>query len=625
MFRMHQFSRSWQSPACMAFVLIAVLMLPGFSLAATYTVTNLDDSGPGSLRQAVLDANANPTTPHTIEFQSGLTGTIALTSGLIEITSQVTINGPGADHLAVSGNQASRIFYIQGAAANVTIKKLTIKDGYPRDEAGGGIIVGYGFLTLDHCILSDNVATIGGAIHNHAGRIIVMNSTLVGNTVSYTAYPNGAGIYNYIGSVRIVNSTIMDNEAVWNGSSHGGGGIFNHNGALDIVNSTLSGNSAGSGGGIYTHFEGGLDSEFPSIIRIENSTLSGNIAHSSYWMLGGGGIYIGCETTVQVSNSLIAGNTAPLGPEIRRESWWGGQCGTLESQGYNLFGQNGDSGLYYVSPVDTDLILQGAINTAIAPLADNGGPTKTHLLVAGSPAIDAGNDALLNPEITTDQRGTGFPRMVGNQVDIGAVEGTEGGGQGHCPSDQEQELFNSWNLDACSITDIAIFDLIGDAMVNTITVWYNTQFVESGLSFTMEGPVTQSGVFQAKSCDPYQSQWCEGQIAVNDVMPSGQYTLIAGVAAICQNSGSRGNGFVVVRGCPLDQPSCPEHLTLDNVTENGAVTHTACRTITAGPAYIVTAMGNVTLRAGERITMLPGFQVQTGGRLQVAIDPSLKP
>ncbi len=86
---------------------MAIYSLPAG--AATFTVTSLNDSGPGSLRQAVLDANAT-FGPDTIEFQAGLTGTITLTTGEIQITDALTLNGPGAGVLAISGNNKSRIF-----------------------------------------------------------------------------------------------------------------------------------------------------------------------------------------------------------------------------------------------------------------------------------------------------------------------------------------------------------------------------------------------------------------------------------------------------------------------------------------------------------------------------------
>src|SRR5262249_15128873 len=98
------------------------------ALPSTFTVHNLSDSGPGSLRQAVLDANAHPGAD-TIRFAHGLHGTIALTGGELSVTGDLTIAGPGANRLTVSGSHASRIFHISGSSTDVTIRDLTIADG----------------------------------------------------------------------------------------------------------------------------------------------------------------------------------------------------------------------------------------------------------------------------------------------------------------------------------------------------------------------------------------------------------------------------------------------------------------------------------------------------------------
>jgi hypothetical protein len=120
---------------------------------------------------------------------------------------------------------------------------------------------------------------------------------------------------------------------------------------------------------------------------------------------------------VTTANSIVAGNTATFGKEISIVQ------GTFSSQGYNLFGENGASGVAGGALNLNDRILSGSISTAISGLADHGGPTLTHSPVTGSPAINTGNNDLIPLDIDTDQRGTGFPRILVGTVDIGAVEG----------------------------------------------------------------------------------------------------------------------------------------------------------------------------------------------------------
>ena len=349
-------------PSLFLLIALAIFSFPA-AQAATFTVTNLDDNGPGSLRQAVIDANADPGND-TIQFQSGLSGTILLGSGEITISKSsnysLTINGPGANVLAISGNNLSRIFHIY--SGKITLNGLTLKDGKSSDSGGAiyGIYVD-STLTINSCTLSDNSAPYGGGIFVNT-TMTVSNSTLSGNSATYF-----------------------------------GGGINNDQGAVTVNNSTLSGNSASYGGGIHN---------YQGTLIVNNTTLSGNTA-TTY----GAGVYNNGQSFT-IGNSLLVGN------EI-----YNATVGAFSSLGHNLFGENGVSGLEgYAVPTSKDFILPGPVSTAIGPLADNGGPTKTHLPVTGSLAIDHGDNALIPVDITTDQRGSGYPRIVGGTVDIGAVE-----------------------------------------------------------------------------------------------------------------------------------------------------------------------------------------------------------
>jgi hypothetical protein len=208
------------------------------SATPTFLVTNLHDSGPGSLRAAVQSADA--TTGAVIGFAKGLHGTITLTNGELDLTSSMTINGPGANKLAVSGNDTSRIFNVSGSSTDATISGLTLTDGKAADQ-GGGILNQDSTLNLSGDVFSDNVtfgsATNGGrggAIRNLTGNLNITDSLITGNQALGGAglLGFGGGVYNLSGHVTIDNSTISDNLARGadsNGSSGAGigGGLFN--------------------------------------------------------------------------------------------------------------------------------------------------------------------------------------------------------------------------------------------------------------------------------------------------------------------------------------------------------------------------------------------------------------
>jgi len=359
----------------------------------SFTVTTLNDGNSGSLRQAISNANANPG-DDTIIFQNGLSGTITLTGGQLDITDSLTLNGPGANVLAISGNHSSRVFQIHpGTNGTVTINGLTLKEGYDSGNGGGGIYIDEGTVTINKSTLSDNSAADAGS-------------------------SGGGGIRNY-GSLTVSNSTLSGNTA---GPDANGGAIRNSRtssiaGALTIYNSTLSGNSAQFGGGIL--IDGG-------VVTVSNSTVSGNSASS------GGGIFFNGESgALGLGNSIVAGNAASNDKEIANGSF-------VFSQGHNLFGENGASGIRAgIILAASDRILAGPISTAISLLADNGGSTRTHLPVKSSPAIDAGDNSLILSGVTTDQRGQ--PRIQNGTVDIGAVEST---GPAGTPKAHTNGLFN---------------------------------------------------------------------------------------------------------------------------------------------------------------------------------------
>jgi hypothetical protein len=207
-------------------------VLEGRDVPSTLTVSNNLDSGAGSLRAEIAVANSND----TIVFAPRLQGqTITLTSGELDITKSLTIQGPGATHLTISGGGLSRVFNV--TASNVTLSGLTIADGYA--DLGAGVF-NTGSLTLSNCVLDNNSAQQGGAIYNNGGTMTVSGCTLKGN--SAVVYPGlttgeGGGIYNN-GSLSLIGSTVASNS-----SGYLGGGIFNDvHGILSLSYSSIVNN-----------------------------------------------------------------------------------------------------------------------------------------------------------------------------------------------------------------------------------------------------------------------------------------------------------------------------------------------------------------------------------------------
>ena len=399
---------------------ITLLLSAAPLFAATITVTSADDTGAGTLRQAIVDAASGD----TINFSSGFT-TIILTSDELLINKSLTINGPGANLLTVVRGRAPgqpffhfRIFDII-AGATVTISGLTIVNGNPLTNDFGGGIFNFGTLTVVNCTVSGNSTSgttdKGGGIYN-GGTAFITNSIISGNFTD-AASGSGGGIYSDGITMTITNSTISSNSA------EAGGGIFNTGGTA-IINSTVSGNSASSGvgGGIY-NFTGGM-------LDIANSTVSGNSAITHGGIENNGG-------TMGITNSTISGNSAlgtndggmenePGGTVNVRNTIIAGNTtrdfqGTLTSQGYNLIGNTSGTTI-----TGTTTGNQLNVDPHLGPLQDNGGPTFTQALLSGSPAIDGGSFIGLH----TDQRG--FTRPVDNPAipnatggdgsDIGAFE-----------------------------------------------------------------------------------------------------------------------------------------------------------------------------------------------------------
>jgi hypothetical protein len=433
----------------------------GVATAATITVTtnnpNIAADGQCSLIEAIVNANSDVATHPDCPAGSGADtivlpananvmlsavygrtyGQFGSTIGLPPIASQITIEGNGATiHrqgnapafglMAVRGNSPPGVglpptpgdltlervtlsggggssfpFFTFGGLSNGGT--LSVKDSIISGNTGGGVSNG-GTLTIENSIISGNAST---GVSN-GGTLTIDTSIISGNT--------GGGVSNG-GTLAVANSTISNNT-----SNFRGGGISNFSyGTLTIVNSTISGNrvNQGVGGGVSNY----------GLLRIDNSTISGNRANR------GGGVFnyeycysyygrVFCTVaTLALYNSLIAGNQATVAPEIENTA-------VISASNFNMFGSNGNAGVSGFTPGPTDIVPSVSLAQILGPLKNNAGPTQTHALVPGSPAIDAGdpngcrdNSGAL---LLKDQRG--FVRHVdGNndgtgRCDIGAVE-----------------------------------------------------------------------------------------------------------------------------------------------------------------------------------------------------------
>jgi predicted outer membrane repeat protein len=276
--------------------------------ASTWTVTNNLDSGAGSLRAEIAAANPGD----AIVFAPGLGPTIQLTSDELFINKSLTIQGPGAGLLAISGGNAWRVFEVRGAGTNVTLSGLTITQGsanalnsnYGGD--GGGITNDNGStLTISGCTVSGNRAySAGGGVYNFGATLQVINSTLSGNTVQDPISGAGGAVYSVIGGsayqVSLTGCTLSNNSA-----AAAGGAIYDVNTTMAVSGCTLSANSAGvEGSAIYGNGTMTLrNGRTVPTLTVSNSAFSGNSITEppynrypsspidGYWIDGGGNTF----------------------------------------------------------------------------------------------------------------------------------------------------------------------------------------------------------------------------------------------------------------------------------------------------------------------------------------------
>ncbi len=421
------FHRRAGLPAALAALLLATAAAPAGPAAVsgqrpaalTFTVNSFADLAaaapldkgacetvPGNqqctLRAAIMKANHYPGGGVTILLPAGTyTLTIASsglddeTTGDLNITSTVTLNGAGAAATIIDANQLDRVIRVDGGMA--TLANVTLRNG--RVSGAGGGLENFGAVTLNNVVIRDNqVHGNAGGVYNGAGASLTLtNSAISGNRT--TAFGDAGGVTNS-GVMNMADSLISGNQA-----SGRGGGLANFNVAvLTMTNSTVSNNSAVYGGG-------GFYNDGPSVINTYFSTVAGNLADSGATAAGPGG---GIDNlgTINLRATLLAQNYAGATPSDG--------FGAFNSLDYNLIQTTTN-----FTPTGVTLHNLTGLNPLLDVAHDNGGPTPTRALLPSSPALDAlpTNQCLdpLNAPLTVDQRG--FPRPLNGACDIGAYEG----------------------------------------------------------------------------------------------------------------------------------------------------------------------------------------------------------
>jgi hypothetical protein len=369
---------------CAVFLAVALIPGPSPTRAATFTVTSTADSGANTLRQAITTAASGDTINITA------TGTITPLTELPAIDKVLIITGPGAGSLTISGascTSCSGLLVVPGGS--LTLSRVTI-----RGFTISGIHSSGNLVSVSNSVITQNAAgtrpslgapNAGGGIYATTGSLLVQDSTVSFNTAS--SWGGGISAQTTVITVTITGSTLNGNQA----GGHGGG-LYTR-APTTMINSTVSGNnsSAPSGsGGIYNS----------ALFDVLNSTIGDNLG--GQWGAG-----TAATNTITARNTIIARGG-------------GGTGANCTATIFNSLGNNisSDATCALTGPND-----RNNTNPLLIALTNNGGPTQTHLVATGSPAIDGGSNTGCP---ATDQRGLPRPSDGDNNgtsiCDVGAVE-----------------------------------------------------------------------------------------------------------------------------------------------------------------------------------------------------------
>lgn len=421
-----------------------------------FTVTSLNDSGAGSLREAISAANATPA-PDTIRFSPELTGSILLASTL-SVTRPLEIIGHEKKQIIIDGQNSVRVINLTGSTSTNPhrLENLIFQNG--TTTLGGANVRATGSISLINCDIIGGRATAingsnnnaqnadGGGIHHSAGQLLIENC-LISNNMTIGGFSQGGGIYTQSGTAEIRNSRIINNttdglvsegggigsrsittiencEIAFNetlASSSGGGGIYSSN-SITMRQCTISNNTVGAtpGTGIAGYSVGGGFANVGGLTTFEHCTLTENSA--PHGMGQGAGISSLSSRPLSFFNCIIANNgidQAGQNPSQDIDETPNRQI-TYQDLGFNIFGTVTNTNLNTLSNRHPSSEY-GIENPQLSSLDFHGGSTRTHIPLPNSLALDRGSIPAPAPFLY-DQRGTDFPRISGAIIDIGATE-----------------------------------------------------------------------------------------------------------------------------------------------------------------------------------------------------------
>jgi CSLREA domain-containing protein len=407
-------------------VVIASLLLLACATARATVVTNIADGDVAGLKAAITSANSNGdddiinlaangtytlTTVDNTDSAPGLDGTNGLPIIKRDGGHSLTINGNDATitRSSASGTPEFRIIEIDGAVASVS--GVTFSNGLLSfyDATAAAMVTwssdqnGRSTVALSNCnftgnLLSNPNTSVGGAIYNVRSTLTLTNCYLNSNAAGGQVSLGGAIFNGDPATLTVINSTFYQNSATI------GGALENYD-TMTVINSTIANNGGQSNGG-------GIDT-IGSQLTLINDTISGNMLAQGG---AGGGISYQAGTSVVLQNTIVAGNSAPQSPDVASHNG----SSAVTSHGHNLIGKTDGSSGWIAS--DLTGTVATPLDPHLGPLQSRGGPAPTMSLLANSPAIDAGDDSVLDAplNLTSDERG--FPRRIGTHVDIGAYE-----------------------------------------------------------------------------------------------------------------------------------------------------------------------------------------------------------